>query len=93
MTEETLEKDAVKDPAKERVEKELDELNEKITKLTCFLYSRMILDMKLSQAMICEMRDQLAAMQRYAEKLQRRLLIWGKSDKELEKEFNIQPIG
>ena len=65
----------VKDEAKERVEKELDELNEKIVKLTCFLFSRTILDMQLSKAMIFEMRDQLSAMQNYAQRLQRRLQI------------------
>lgn len=87
------EKATVKDPTKERVEKELDELNERIVKLTCFLFSRMILDMKLSQAMIFEMRDQLTAMQNYAQRLQRRLQIWGKTDEDLEKEFKIWPIG
>lgn len=87
------EKPTVKDEAKERVEKELDELNGKITKLTCFLYSRTILGMHLSNAMLYEMRDQLTAMQNYAERLQRRLKIWGKTDEELEKEFRIKPFG
>ena len=37
-----------KDAAKERVEQELDELNEKIVKLSTFLYSKKIVEAKLS---------------------------------------------
>ena len=58
-----------KDAAKERVEQELDELNEKIV--------------KLSFRMRDLLREQLNVMQRYAEILQHRLVIWGKTDKEL----------
>lgn len=72
-----------KDAAKERVEQELDELNEKIVKLSAFLYSKKIVEAKLSFRMRDLLREQLNVMQRYAEVLQHRLVIWGKTDKEL----------
>ncbi len=72
-----------KDAAKERVEQELDELNEKIVKLSTFLYSKKIVEAKLSFRMRDLLREQLNVMQRYAEILQHRLVIWGKTDKEL----------
>lgn len=71
------------DEAKERVEKELDELNEKIVKLTSFLYGRELAAAGLSCAMKDCLEEQLGTMQRYASILQRRLAIWGKSDEEL----------
>lgn len=71
------------DEAKERVEKELDELNEKIVKLTSFLYGRKLTAAGLSYAMKGCLEEQLGVMQRYAAILQRRLAIWGKTDEEL----------
>ena len=72
-----------KDAAKERGEQELDEQNEKIVKLSTFLYSKKIVEAKLSFRMRDLLREQLNVMQRYAEILQHRLVIWGKTDKEL----------
>lgn len=69
--------------AKERVEKELEELNEKMTKLSSFLYGKAILTTGLSNEMIYQMESQLYSMQQYAKCLQKRLIIWGKTDKEL----------
>ena len=71
------------DEAKERVEKELDELNEKIVKLTSFLYGRKVAAAGVSFEMKSCLEEQLGTMQRYASILQRRLAIWGKSDEEL----------
>ncbi len=71
------------DEAKERVEKELDELNEKIVKLTSFLYGRKFAAAGLSFEMKSCLEEQLGTMQRYASILQRRLAIWGKSNEEL----------
>ena len=72
-----------KDTAKERVEHELDELNEKIVKLSSFLYSKKIIEANISFRMRDMLSEQLRTMQRYAEILQGRLAIWGKTDKEL----------
>ena len=69
--------------AKERVEKELEELNDKMTKLSSFLYGTAILTMSLSDEMVYQMETQLYSMQQYAKCLQKRLRIWGKTDKEL----------
>ena len=74
--------------AKERVEKELEELNEKMTKLSSFLYGKAILTMDLSNEMTYQMETQLYSMQQYAKCLQKRLRIWGKTDKELMEEDN-----
>lgn len=71
------------DPAKERVEKELEELNEKIVKLSSFLYGKKLVEAGLSFRMRDLLSEQLRAMQRYAELLQNRLAIWGKTDEEL----------
>lgn len=76
--------EVIKDEAKERVEKELEELNEKIVKLTSFLYSKAILEKGLSRRMRGIMQEQLDVMRRYAYTLQERLVIWGKSDEELQ---------
>ncbi len=72
-----------KDTAKERVEQELDDLNEKIVKLSAFLYSKKVIEANLSFRMRDLLAEQLRTMQRYAEILQSRLAIWGKTDKEL----------
>lgn len=76
--------EVIKDEAKERVEKELEELNEKIVKLTAFLFGKTILEKGLSHRMRGIMQDQLDIMRRYANLLQERLAIWGKSDEELQ---------
>lgn len=62
--------------AKERVEQELDELNGKIVKLTCFLYGRKIAERVVTAEMRALMGEQLKHMQAYAETLQDRLIIW-----------------
>ena len=62
--------------AKERVEQELDELNEKIVKLTCFLYGRKITEGIVTAEMRELMKKQLSHMQAYAETLQDRVMIW-----------------
>ena len=71
------------DPAKERVEKELEELNEKIVKLSSFLYGKKLVEAGLSFRIRDMLNEQLRTMQRYAEILQNRLAIWGKTDEEL----------
>lgn len=71
------------DPAKERVEKELEELNEKIVKLSSFLYGKKVIEAGLSFRMRDMLNEQLRTMQRYAEILQKRLAIWGKTNEEL----------
>lgn len=72
----------VKDEAKARVEKELEELNEKIVKLSAFLFGPRANG--LSRQMTWAMKEQLGYMQNYAECLQRRLRIWGKTDEEID---------
>lgn len=79
--------------AKERVEQELEELNEKIVKLSGFLFGSKLITANLSAQMVCEMRDQLRAMEDYAFRLQRRLLIWDKTDKQLNEERDCCRIG
>ena len=74
------------DEAKERVEAELFSLNIRIVKLTTFLYSDMPLKANLSHRMITLMKNQLETMERYAEILQDRLLIWGMTDEQLYEE-------
>lgn len=69
--------------AKERVEQELEELNERIAKLSTFLFGGKILSDNISGAMRYQMKRQLIAMQEYAEALQTRLRIWDKTDDEL----------
>lgn len=71
------------DPAKERVEKELEELNEKIVKLSSFLFSKKLITAGLSRRMEDLLREQLRSMQDYARILQLRLSIWGKTDEEI----------
>lgn len=70
--------------AKERVQFELDELNQKIGTLSAFLFGRAIIERKdISNAMKGLLKRQLAQMQDYAQTLQERLEIWGKTDEEL----------
>lgn len=80
----------IKDEAKERVEKELDELTEKITKLSGFLYGRKSMGAGISRDMRYTLRDQLRYMQDYAACLQKRLMIWGKTDEELSKQYSVE---
>ena len=72
--------------AKQRVEQELAELNEKIVKLTAFLFGGDILNMDISDHMRFLMRRQLNVMQEYADVLQERLRTWDKKDEELKNE-------
>ena len=81
--EQTIQQEQREDSAKERVRQELNELKERIVKLTAFLYGETHA-LLLSRHMICKMKEQLSVMQRYAEILQDRLLIWDKTDAELE---------
>lgn len=69
--------------AKERVEKELLDLNEKIVKLAAFLYGPALKKANLSRTMIMLEKDQLHIMQQYSEILEQRLDIWGKSEEEI----------
>lgn len=69
------------DEAKERVEQELDELSERIAKLSAFLSGRNLLGRKFSTYMCDLMRKQLETMKKYAAYLQLRLEMWGKTDK------------
>lgn len=73
------------DTTKERVEQELEELSEKISKLAAFLYGKKSLDANLSDKMLYEMEQQFYSMCGYARSLQTRLKIWGKSNEELDK--------
>ena len=73
----------VKDEAKERVEAELVALKEKIVKLSDFLFGTKIGSVNVSYRMRSLMRRQLDSMQTYAEILQERIAIWGKTDEEL----------
>ena len=70
--------------AKERVQFELDELNQKIGTLSAFLFGSAIIEKKdISNAMKGLLKRQLAQMQDYAQTLQERLEIWDKTDEEL----------
>ncbi len=71
------------DEAKERVEEELSDLCEKMSKLTVFLYGAGRVKANLSDNMINLMTRQLDIMKNYAKTLQTRLSIWGKSNEEL----------
>ena len=66
--------------AKQRVEQELAELNEKIVKLTAFLFGGDIVNMDISDHMRFLLRRQLNVMQEYADVLQERLRTWDKTD-------------
>ena len=69
--------------AKQRVEQELAELNEKIVNLTAFLFGGDIVNMDISEHMRFLLRRQLNIMQEYADVLQERLITWDKTDEEL----------
>lgn len=71
------------DPAKERVEKELEELNEKIVKLSSFLFSKKLIESGISHRMRDLLAEQLRYMQDYARILQIRLSVRGKTDEEI----------
>ena len=72
--------------AKQRVEQELAELNEKIVKLTAFIFGGDIVNMDISDHMRFLLRRQLNVMQEYADVLQERLRTWDKTDEELKNE-------
>ena len=72
--------------AKQRVEQELSELNEKIVKLTAFLFGGDIVNMDISGHMRFLMRRQLNVMQEYADVLQERLRTWDKTEKKKKNE-------
>ena len=72
--------------AKQRVEQELAELNEKIVKLASFLFGGDIVNMDISDHMRFLLRRQLNVMQEYADVLQERLRAWDKTDEELKNE-------
>ena len=72
--------------AKQRVEQELAELNEKIVKLTAFIFCGDIVNMDISDNMRFLLRRQLNVMQEYADVLQERLRTWDKTDEELKNE-------
>lgn len=69
--------------AKQRVEQELAELNEKIVKLTAFLFGGDIVNMDIAGHMRFLLRRQLNVMQEYADVLQERLRTWDKTDQEI----------
>ena len=76
--------------AKQRVEQELAELNEKIVKLTAFLFGSDIVNMDISDHMRFLLRRQLNAMQEYADVLQERLRTWDKTDEEIKNEMHLK---
>ena len=76
--------------AKQRVEQELSELNEKIVKLTAFLFGGDIVNMDIADNMRFLMRRQLNVMQEYADVLQERLRTWDKTDEELKNEEHLK---
>ena len=76
--------------AKQRVEQELAELNEKIVKLTSFLFGVDIVNMDISDHMRFLLRRQLNAMQEYADVLQERLRTWDKTDEEIKNEMHLK---
>lgn len=76
--------------AKQRVEQELAELNEKIVKITAFLFGGDIINMDISSNMRFLLRRQLTVMQEYADVLQERLRTWDKTDEELKNEEHLK---
>lgn len=76
--------------AKQRVEQELAELNEKIVKLTAFLFGGDIVNMDISGNMRFLLRRQLNVMQEYAYVLQERLRTWDKTDEEIRNEKHLK---
>lgn len=76
--------------AKQRVEQELAELNEKIVKLTAFIFGGDIVNMDIADNMRFLLRRQLNVMQEYADVLQERLRTWDKTDEELKNEMHLK---
>ena len=76
--------------AKQRVEQELAELNEKIVKLTAFLFGGDIVNMDISNNMRFLLSRQLNVMQEYADVLQERLRTWDRTDEELKNEVHLK---
>ena len=76
--------------AKQRVEQELAELNEKIVKLTAFLFGGDIFNMDIADNMRFLLRRQLNVMQEYAGVLQERLRTWDKTDEEIKNEMHLK---
>lgn len=76
--------------AKQRVEQELAELNEKIVKLTAFLFGGDIVNMDIADNMRYLLRRQLNVMQEYADVLQERLRTWDKTDEEIRNEQHLK---
>lgn len=76
--------------AKERVQIELNELNEKMSKLSLFLFSEKAL--KLARQMRYVMQEQLRHMQDYAHCLQTRLEIWDKVEDEKKNNHEISAM-
>ena len=76
--------------AKQRVEQELAELNEKIVNLTAFLFGGDIFNMDIADNMRFLLRRQLNVMQEYAEILQERLRTWDKTDEEIRNERDLK---
>nr|DAG31246.1 MAG TPA: hypothetical protein [Bacteriophage sp.] len=76
--------------AKQRVEQELAELNEKIVKLTAFLFGDDIVNMDIADNMRFLLRRQLNVMQEYADVLQERLRTWDKTDEEIKNEMHLK---
>lgn len=66
---------------KQRVQTELNDLKDKIVKLTEFLYGENIIESNISRDMVNYMEEQLKFMQAYACMLQNRLAIWDRQDK------------
>ena len=75
---------------KQRVEQELAELNEKIVKLTAFIFGVDIVNMDISENMRFLLRRQLNVMQEYADVLQERLRTWDKTDEEIRNERHLK---
>lgn len=69
-----IDTEAAKDAAKERVERELAELNEKIVKLVAFLYGTTAFKITYTAKRL--LIKQLSAMQQYSDILARRLAVW-----------------
>lgn len=67
--------------AKLRVEKELEELGEKVCKLFTFICSNKFTELSRDAQYL--LNDQLRVMMEYANILRRRLAIWNKTDEEL----------
>ena len=74
--------------AKERVQVELDNLVQNITKLMAFTFTEKYT--KLSKRMQELLKDQLFTMMSYAQCLRDRLNIWDMTNEEIDKMYTIQ---